>query len=465
MASWAKMAIREIPINKGSMPDWNVRFGNPELFNMFVGESGLLYCTPGLQRIAQIQNCSDVWFTPFEQGSFIVVTKTSVLRVSFDGTVNFIAAITYSGQSVQMSENLQNQVGICDGRFAYVFDQNDGTFTILSDGANSFAVNNPISITVVNSMMIWLGAKGEWQPSNPNNALLYDGAGVVQINSALTTAKGVSSLYNNLFIFGSTGIERWEATLQTNIYQFPFQRDNNFEQNFGALSTNCIVNAINRIYFLSSFYIPMALTPQGIVQLPQSSEKDPKSVTGWARIISEFPDKENVAGSFYSFRGNFFFQMTFLQEGIGLVYNQNSNTLHEVDDLIIASAKNTEYVLKADGLYKLDLSQDYKRRSFTSPRITFYKGQQTTRNLLNGVEVRMAQGYPQSIEPQNLELSLSLDSDSWLNVVRIPIGLTGQRNNLSIWRTNVAFQYEITTKIEYFGTYNFNIEKFTLDIN
>lgn len=454
------MAIRDIPINKGSLPDWNTRFGYPQLYNMFVGKSGYIYCTPGLFKIATIADCQDVWMTPFEQGSFIVVTKTSVLRVTFDGTITFIASIIYSGQSVQINENLQNQVGICDGRFAYVLDQNNGTFTQLNEDDHGFNIENPISVTVVNSMMIWIGANGRWLPSSPNNALLYDPIQIQQMNSSLTRAKGVSSLYNNLFIFGSTGIERWEATLQTNIYLFPFQRDNNFEQNFGALSTNCIVNAINRIYFLSSLYVPMALTPQGIVELPEKSE-----LTGFARIISELPDKERVAGSFYSFRGNFFFQMTFAQENTAWVYNQNSNTLHEVDDIIIASAKNTEHVLKSDGLYRLDLSQDYKRRSFTTPRVTLYQGQQTYRNLLNGIEVRMAQGYSQPVEPQNLELSLSLDSDSWLNVIRIPIGRTGERNNLAIWRSNVAFQYEITARIEYFGTYNFNIEKFTLDIN
>ncbi len=459
------MSIREIPINKGSMPDWNKRFGNPELFNMFVGESGFPYCTPGLKALALFENGAKVWFTPFRGGSFIVVTKTSVIRVSLDGAITFIQSIVASGQPVQIAENLQNQVGIADGRFAYVFDQRAATFTKLSSVSNNFDIANPISVTTVNSFMIWLGENGEWIPSSPNNALLYDAEQANRISSALTSAKGVSSIYNNLFIFGLTGIERWEATLQTNVYLRPFQRDNNFEQNFGALSTNCIVNAINRIYFLSSLFVPMALTSQGIVELPQKSDKEPKTTTGWARIISELPDKERVAGSFYSFRGNYFFQMTFQKENFALVYNQNSNTMHEVDDIIISSAKNNEVVLTPDGLYRLDLSQNYKRRSITLPRVTLYKGQKTTRNLLNGVEIRIAQGYSQSIEPQDLELSLSLDSESWMNVIRIPIGKTGKRNNLAIWRSNVAFQYEITPKIEYFGSYNFNIEKFTLDIN
>lgn len=451
-----------VPLNSGSKPDWNTRLGYPRLFNMFVGESGSIYCTPAMRAIASINNISAIRFTAFETGSYIVATPTSILRVSLNGAISFIASIVASGQPIQMAENLRNQIGIADGRFGYVFDQAANTFTLLTEGAHNFAIANPISLVVLNSFMVWLGENGRWQPSNPNNALAYDPLAVKEIDSSLTSAKCISTLYNNLYIFGSTGIERWEATLQTNIYLFPFQKDNNFRRDFGALSTSCVVNAINKIYFLSSLYVPMALTPQGEVILPEQ-----QAMTGFARIISQFPDKEKTMGSFYSFRGNFFFQMTFEQEGVAWVYNQNSNTIAEVDDLIVGTAypfKN-ETVIKRDGVYELTLDQATKNREFRSDRVVSYKGQQNVRNLLNGIEIRIVQGFPQVIEPQFLDLSLSRDSQSWMNVVRIPMGETGRRNALSIWRSNVGFQYEITTKIQYYGSYNFVIEKETLIIN
>jgi len=202
------------------------------------------------------------------------------------------------------------------------------------------------------------------------------------------------------------------------------------------------------------------LDSNGMLELP-----DQQNAIGISKIISQYQEKELCHGSFYSFRGNYFFHITFQKEGISLVYNQNSNKLTKSDDLIISSAQNHEVVAKQSNVYNLSLETDYKKRTLITERLVLYKEQANSRNLLNGIEVKMVQGYSQKIEPQLLEISLSLDSDSWLNVIRIPFGLTGERNHLAILKCNVSFPYELTLKIEYHGNYNFTIEKLTLTVN
>lgn len=454
------MSIINVPINKGYLPNWNTRLGEPDLVNMFVGQRGDLYPNPGLSLLSTIINIRKIHFTPYKEGSYIVVTNNNLLRVSLTGNVSIISTILNpSGLQVQIAENLQNQIAISDGKKGYVYDQNLEVFTTLGT-ANNFAITAPISVISLNSYIIFLGSDGVWQVSLPNQAVQYDPEGLQKIDSSLTMAKCLSTVDNNLFIFGLTGIERWIPTLNTNVYLFPFQKDTNYKKDFGAISSACVANGINKIYFLSSRFIPMSLDSQGMLELPQKED-----VTGISKVISEYPEKELCLGSFYSFRGNYFFQITFEKKGISFIYNQNSNTLTRSDDLIISAAQDHEVVVKRNNVYTLSLETDYKKRTLITERLVLYKDQGNSRNILSGIEVRMVQGYSQTVEPQLLEFSLSLDSQSWLNVVRIPFGLTGERNHLAILKCSVSFPYEITVKIEYYGKYNFTIEKLTLDVN
>ena len=454
------MKVVNVPINKGSMPDWNKRFGDPTLINMFCGMNGNLYCTPGLKLISDIKNIRAIKLTAFNGGQIIVVTRDRVLRVALDGSISTSITIAFSGAQVQITENLVNQVGIADGKFGYVLDQNLNIITKLTPLDNNFAVVSPISVVVLDSYMIWLGANGIWQISVANQAVQYDPEGLQKIDSTLSEAKTLALNDNNIFIFGSTGIERWVPTLNTNIYFFPFQKDTNFNKDFGAISSNSVVSAIDKIYFMSSRFIPMYIDAQGVVELPMSKE-----VSGIAKIISQYEDLEQCVASFYSFRGNYFYHITFAKQGVSWVYNQKSNTITNSTDLVLSSAQNDEIVATSDGLFQLSIEQDYRKRTFITERMTLDNGQSTTRNLLNGIEIKLVEGYAQPIEPQEIELSLSLDSDSWLNVIKVPIGKTGARNNLYIQRTNVSFQHEVSIKIEYHGNYNLAIEKLTLTIN
>jgi hypothetical protein len=260
-------------------------------------------------------------------------------------------------------------------------------------------------------------------------------------------------------VFGTTGIERWVPTSTNNLYLFPFAKDNSFRVDFGSISTNGAERGFGRIYFLSSKFVPMVITGRG-------TESQEIGEEGMAKIISKYPDVKRVQSSFYAFADNFFFHLYFPQSQISWVYSEKSGKWFNGDDHITGAVERTNIVITDSGIFALTDDKTYavsKLREWQSERIKNYRGSNVNRELINSIELQMVQGFIQSSvdEPQQVRLKISLDSDSWLNTVPAPIGQTGNRNDLTIWRANIAAK-EYTLNMQYQGTYNFTIDRVTI---
>lgn len=471
----------DVPLNVGTMPDWNIRLGNPQLKNMYYN-NGHLYCSPGLVALAAIPNVRAMHYSAYQQGSYIVVTNTAVYTVSLGGAIDFISSIVYTGAAVKIDENLQNQVTIVDGggSYAYVYDQRAKSFTKIgtAQGLNQRLITI-VGVVVINTFTILISKEGWFQISNPNNALDYNEAYVNEMDPSLTSGVGVASLDNNLYILGTTGIERWEPGL-TNNYAFPFTRDSNYRTDYGVASAGSIVRAIDEIYFLSSYYVPMVLNSGGARELIADSQFDEggrsQKSAGIARIIGGYQDVTTCFGSFYSNRGNYFYHLTFLAEGISWVCNSKNKVWAYSDDLITAAPQKEiqEAVGSSNGLYQLSdtpIVGQEKHRLFIPERQLLYKGIYPNRSTLSGIEVRMVQGNLQTNSTgtyenpnyQYLQLSLSIDGLTYGNIIEAPIGQTGERQAVSTWNCNITCQ-EITPKLEYWGDLDLCIEKFFMYI-
>lgn len=447
-----------IPINKGTQPDWNLRLGYPSVKNWFIGKSGSLYPTAGLSLIAAIANSRAAWYTPYGDrlGTFIIVQNEGIYRVNFAGIIAKIAAIEFSGQPVQIDENLQNQVTITDGAKAYVLSQRTNGFQILGED-QGFTFTSPCSVRVLNTYTIIADKQsGSWIVSDPNNALVYPPLNIVpQIQSQLTKMLGLETLNNNLYIIGTTGIERWAPTSGTSIYQFPFARDNNFRLDYGAIS---YVRGKNVIYLLSSLYMFMALEDNKQYELGSNQE-------GIAKMISQYPDINKAVCCFYTFRSETFFQTTFPDTGLGWVWNVDSETFTLTDDLILDAADNQEVVLTKEGLYNLSLTPSYKHRQWVGERIKLDKNTDNYRGIHRGIEVELVQGGYQPVEPQRVEYSYSIDGGAtWSNQLSKPIGRTGKRQARTRFPLNKAC-YEFIPRLDYYGSYDFTIEKVKTNID
>jgi hypothetical protein len=448
---------QEIPINKGSRPDWQVRLGYPNAFNLFVGDSGYLYSTPGKTKIATNapdQNARAVYYSKYKGGRYFVVTKNSIIYIKTDGTYKNIATIINSGQYVQIAENDQNQIGIVDGKKTYVISQRDNDAFHILDSSNGYNITTPISIVVLNTFTIILDrVSNTWIVSNANNMLSYPNENFPIVSDQSTQGVGLAVMNNNLYILGTAGIERWVPQTSNSPYLFAFAKDNNYQVPFGAISSAGISEGENEIFFLSSKFTPMVLNPNGYNDL-----LDP--VSGFSRIVSQYSDFSTCSVSYSTFRGNSFLYMTFLDTGISWVYNKKSKTLHQVDDLVIDALQNYEVIALPDGIYKYSLTPDHKHRSFTTELIRYQKGIYPNRQLLNGVDLQIIQGLiqPDPEVDERIELTLSLDGQSWTNTVPRVLGKTGQRNAVLQWNLNLACQ-EVMYRFDYYGSLDLTISK------
>lgn len=459
-----------VNIDTGSMPDFNKQINNPELFNMFIGKSGSQYILPSLDRIGRaIPGTLKVHFTNFDGGRYIVVTELNVYRVSPTGAIAQVGTVQFNSQSVvEVTENLQNQVTIVGGGIgAYVLDQNADTFLPLTV-AQGFALNNPISCTTLNSFTVVLDASGQWQISNPNAAYIYSAIQIQQIDSQLVTPLAVRTNDNNLFIFGTAGIERWEPTFNVQTYLFPLQKDQDFKNNFGGLNTSLIESDINYIFFLSSRYMPMTISRAGIEELGND---------GIAKVFSEYPDALKGKSSIYTYLSNYFFQITLEESKKTWVYCFNSKKWSNSNDLIIDSTASPsvssglvqEVVALRDGIYNLTSNPTQKRRRWVSDRFNAYKGQMPSRGLLNGVEIMITQGENifsilDLAQPEYIELSVSVDNITFGNALKMPIGSPGQTQYRTRFPTNMSGTF-FTLKLEYFGSLNYTVEGVDAIIN
>jgi hypothetical protein len=446
-----------INITSGTSPDWNPQSNNPQIYNMFVGEDKKLHTMPGLKLIAALSGTLATWWTNYDGGNYIVVTELQLLRVSPTGAITNLASLSLSQFSVvEVTENLKFQLTITTGTDAYVFDQVTGILTDLGP-SQGFELGNPISCTTLNSFTTILDANGRWNISAPNDALTYRPEAVQTIDPTLVKALAVKAIDNNLFIFGTYGIERWNPNLNTNVFLFPLSKDQDFKNNFGAISTNSIASDINNIYFLSSRYIPM--------QLSGRTGAVPIADTGIAKALSALksvqnPLANNIRSSIYTYRSNYFFQLTFGLDNQTWVYCVNSKKWCNTDTLVLDSASIQETVLLADGLYELTTTPNYKLRRFVSDAAMLNKGNSPNRALLNGIELNIVagEGVPSTTAPTEfVELYISIDRVTYSNALRIPLPAPGARTGRTRWPVNLAATF-ITVKIEYHGALDFTIE-------
>jgi len=451
-----------LPINKGNLPDFEPRLGYAKLKNFFVGKSGYDYSTPDLEELIKgspIKNVRAIFESSYGIGSYIIVTDDSIEQIKKDGTFNILKSIKNTGEPVQIAEDNQNEVGIVDGKSFYVFEQRTNTVLKINE-SNGFYFNSPISIVVINGITIILDKDTKsWGISLANNMKQFDPlATVAQLGDGLKSPVSLASLGNNLYIFGTNGIERWVPTLSNNILSFPFSKDTNFRRDIGAICTSSVIKGFDKIYFLSSQFTPTSLSIEGGI----SSVGQSDAIEGISKILSSYEDANQVNASFYTYIGYYFYSLTFKRSNVNWTYCENSNTWAFNDDNIISSVQSGDVVATKNGIYRLvKPGKLNKYRYVITQRIVNDISLNTYRILIQGCKLRLVQGLAQNTEPQYIELSLSRDGQSFSNILKRQIGLTGERNYITKWVFNTSGQ-QFFIKIAYYGSLNLSLEDLSI---
>ncbi len=470
------MAIVNVPINTGSVVSVDEQMVNSKFLNCFVGEDNKVFSTPGQKLIIALNNARAIWYTPFNGGSYLVVTDTAIERVTLVGTKQTIATIPNSSQPVQIAENMKNQLCICDGLNAYILTQSTTIADKLTtlDSTVGFDLTNPITCTELNTSFIVGSANGgKFQVSSPNDGLTWSVFDEAQIESALTSLVCLTTFKNNLFVLGGSAIERWVPNMVTLNQPFPFTRDNSYRTDYGCISTDSVVSNIDAVVWLSDDYKVMMMDETGVKPLTDS---------GLTHLFSKYDAAASSHGSFYTAKGQWIYHLYFPNSAdnggdVSWIYNLNSQKWSQVDYHVISSlgtyltdaVRNVPVVGFADGFYQLTDEQQADR-FFTvrSLMLDIPAAQRNSfRQKISNIVAEVVQGKVQEStdEPQHLIMRFSRDNLTWSNAITSRLGETGQRENITRWSIQSAVEGSVGFEITYYGKLDLTLKSLTFQLN
>lgn len=436
------MPYIDVPITSGSMPAIDGRISSQSVRNMIVGADKDLYPYPYLKQLAAITNLRRIWYSEYNGGIYIAVSDDVIYTVDSKGVTEVIGIITFSALAITMCENLQNQVTITDGLKAYVYEIRKNNFVTLNETDHKFSAVRPISCVMLNSFtIIGDNETGKWYISDANNALMYDDLRFGQIEDALTKLMGVATIHNNLFIIGLNGVERWIPAVEQQSFDIPFQRDDNFRTNFGAVSTASIVSDVDNIYFLSSKSSVIEMGLQGV---------NPVTNPGQGDAIVNSGDQTKASGCFFVYKGYYFYQLTL--DNDSWLYNISTKVWTQTDEKVLSAANN--HIALEDGFYEFtDERQGNRKLEIITDVIIPPSVPNTYRATSTFFESKITQGDSNMNDDEYLELQISLDNQEWSNSVSQLIGKTGKRQAINTWRMNVS-GHQFTYRWRYYGSAN-----------
>lgn len=448
-----------IATNLGSMPAINTRTNNPRLLNMYVAKDNNNYCLPSLDLLASIENILAVHETSYNGGSYIVATQNSLLRVDAVGSINHLAPINTVNETVRIDENQQNEVIIVTGANAYVYQQKINLITTLGS-SEGFDLVNPVDVCVLATITVIIGGTDKkWVASTANNALVYNDSDIFITDESMGNLTGCATMNNNLFVFGTGGIQRWLPSIERTVYDFPFREDTNFRGEFGAISTGSIVDETDEIYYLANNFTIRVLSPQGDNSI---------SPDGMPLIFSEFLNPEFSRSSMLYYEGQYFYQITFPDSEESWVYNEDSGKWSESTDLVIDATSGVEFnqtaVVTAAGLNLLTSVQTSKERVLQSAINEIPTSTDNQRMVCSSVRLDMVQGLSQTNTQKVIELAVSKDNLRFGNYVTRDIGRVGNTQQTMTWRMNISAR-QFSFKIRYYGDFNVIFKRMVANIN
>ena len=294
----------QIPINLGSMPDTDTQVNNPRLSGGFVDSAGQIKLLPFLQQVLGLQDVRAAHRSTFDN-RLIVVTRTEVGYFTNEG-YSFVTSFESGTDAVRIDENAKNEVTIVNGSQAAVYAQQTESFFILGL-ANGFDLTNPVDVCVLDTITVIVGGTDKrWITSEADNAANYGGNEAVLTDESLGNLTGCEDLDNNLFIFGTGGVQRWVPSIERTTSSFPFSQDPNYRDAYGCKTTSSLISANNEMYYLTS---------DDQIRLI-SSEEGSAIITndGLDQLIKSF-DATQAFGSYFFYKGYYLYYVSFLREG------------------------------------------------------------------------------------------------------------------------------------------------------
>lgn len=428
----------DFPIDVGTLPATDPQVNDPRLTGSFVNREGQIQLFPNIKKLFDFNELQSIFKSTFKD-RIIVATERKVFYIENGATIE-VGDILGSSFATRMDENQQNQVTIVNGAGAWVFSQRTGQFAKLGL-ANGFEIENPVDVVVLNTFTIIVGGVDkQWIVSRANNALFYDANLIIVSDESVGDLTGCRDLDNNLYIFGTGGVQRWVPSTLRLPTDFPFTQDPTYRDKYGCVTTASLLSENNEIFYLSSNGQIRHMTPQGR-----------KTITndGIERIITTF-DVTKAFGSYFYHKGYYLYFLSFIKNNNGFVYCPESEKWSENNDKWLGFS---EFVALKDGVYELttDFLLTGQEVIIQSPFIYPKSPNLEVRARLGAVYLEITQGKAGINSRQTCFLQLSKDNVVYSNRVSRDLSPVGKRLFQFRWYmnfTNTGFSLRFTLELK-----------------
>ena len=238
----------QIPIDNGTLPSVDKQINNAKLTGAFINTKKEIQLLPHTTLTQLLPNLRAVFKSSFNDRT-ILVTNDDVYYIENE-VLTEVSTIEHSSFAIRIDENTQGQVCIVNGIGAWAFNQSANTFFKLGT-AEGFDLNKPTDVTSINTFLVVTGgSEKKWIVSNANDITSWAANEVQEGDSSLGNLVGVRTLDNNVFIFGTGGVQRWVPSIERVPNSFPFSQDPTYNDEYGCASTASLVSSNNELFYL-----------------------------------------------------------------------------------------------------------------------------------------------------------------------------------------------------------------------
>lgn len=298
-------------------------------------------------------------FTSTKFNRIVTVIDNSVFLIDIDfnqtyNTINFFTVTligqldTYSGV-VYITENNKPQIAISDNVNIYIYDPSASPVfqKATQDGSTPLSFT-PGYITFHDTYFLCAASNdtyngaavnNTWRLSNQNNGLIWPDTasfvGLLQSKPDNTQAVvRFPSKGNMIFVMGSITTEAW---FDTGAQLFPYQRNNQFNIDYGCLSPATVA-------YMDEIVVWLASNEKSGPIIMYSDGGMPKKITtdGIDLLFSTFQHPEDSQAFLYRQDGHMFYHINFYSDNVSFFYDFNTDKFYHATD------QNGNYFIAAE---------------------------------------------------------------------------------------------------------------------
>lgn len=445
----------------------------------------------------------------------VVVINATVFQVQTDLIYTLIGTLQTTTGEVFIDENLNNQICIVDGTFAYIYNYIAGGGLVQQTLASNFLPNY-----VCFHNTYFLFGNGD---TTTNGAAWYaygfaTDTTIVEITQLTLSTKPDFAIAvrrlpgqgNNVLVFGKTVCEIWTQIGGIQNYR----RNASVNIDYGCLSISTIASSDQFTAWLAvnedNSPIILIYSTEGIKRI---------STDGIDYLMDNIKFPSQSTALFYTQDGHLFYQLTFynIADNLTLIYDLNSEKFFNLSDhdgsfhparKMVYFNGNPYFVsLKNASLYQSDTSITVYNENLSPAQsewdpILVYPIARTRvcetirkpdsgRFIVNSFVFTMAQGDDPNVtglslssqfdaaslaqggdfaNPSTLvyqprvDMAISKDSGTtWSNYVARGLNPIGNRKNIITWN-NLGSCNELTIKLRFWGTSSFQVQNGVVDL-